>query len=915
MSGLTSSVMNLAVILSLKNQMGSAATAATGQMNQISTAARKAGRDLDDLKAKSRAAMTEGGMQMGMGAAAFAPLAAVTYAYARQEEAGAQLKMSMMDAGGTVRKEFQGIQDKATELGNRLKGSTSDFLRLADTMTRLGVSGDTLLKGGLEAAAYLGVTVKIPYEQAGESVAKFREAMGVADSDLLAFMDDIQRMSFVGVDMAEMSYAFGKVGSTMKGLGMSGLKAARDIEPLIGILIKANFHGEEAGTSLGMLMTQVLDPERVNKANKALAGTGVSLRFADRAGKFLGVQNMVQQLEKLQGLSDVGRLAVLKDLTGGGGDQRVASVLIEKGLEGYRKMTQAMKEQADIKTKAGVMNDTLAQQWENLTGTVENLAAAVGSSLKGAIGGLLTSVNSVVGALSDFARSNPELFRMLATLAALAGTALTVAGAVKMIGGAWGYANVMVLKAFGPLMSFFQVNAYSSTMAAMGVTRMAWTWTVLKMKILQAGTAALTFLRSAKLGMGVMLTIVGAILTDSMGVARAVINISTGWKVAIVAVAGVLAFINPILGLSIAIAAVWDRILYAMAYYSGDTATMGKIEAADIAKQARDLPTKDPIYDESFRAIARRNYDKSHGAGAYEKEYGVTKTGAGAAGATPSVDTEAIQAEIDKASKGIQTSFGNAAERGVSSGVKKATARKHTIAVDVAGLDKLAQFERYAQGAAHPAGMPEEVAKYARHMNVGGRGGARSGAAGGGGAAQAHARARNDESTKAARAEIQKHRQMADNAKLAWAAMKKAGVNEQFDHDVDARMITRIENGMSPEAAAEQEKAYQKAAAFAASLYAASPFGPSREKALQQASAAEMQRIQSQKPERAAATPPPEKQAAAGTARKTPVEKNAKMASRTVSIQNLNVYANSGQEGKATARTIQKELRHAVEMG
>ncbi len=920
-----SAVMNLAVTISLKNQMGAWAASAASQLNQVGNAAKKAGRDLDELKSKYKSMMTQGALQMAGGVAALAPIGAAAYAFAEQEEAGARLKMTMMDAGGAVRKEFDGIQTKATELGNRLKGSTSDFLRLADTMSRLGVSGDTLLGGGLEAAAYLGTVIGVPYEQAGEAVAKLREAMGVADADLLAFMDDIQRLSFQGVDLREMQYAFTKISGVTKSLGMSGLSAARDIEPLIGMLIKAGFHGEEAGTTLSALMTQALDPERLGKANAALAGTGIALEFADKkTGEFLGVQNMVSQLEKLRGLSDTARMGVLKELTGRGGDSRVASLLIEKGVKGYQQMSQAMKDQADIKAKTGVMDDTLAQKWENLKGTVENLAAAIGASLKGALGSLLSVLNSVVGALSDFAKSHPGLFRVAATVLAVGAAVVMATGAVRMMVGAFGFAKVAIMGALKPLTAFFATNAYSTTMAQMGVTRMSWTWTILKAKIMQAGVAVKGFLKSASVGWGALAMVVGAILTDSQGIATATASLGSGLQLGITAAAGLLAAINPILGLSIMILANWDKILRAWAIVTGNDAMLAQFGQKDFATKHYDSQR-----DQNERAVIRKNYDRTHGEGAYDRDFGETiKTyneGMKAAGSSRTGAAEKYYQEQAKkgaeaataaAAPSIRDGIGNAVGGGVADGIKKGTQKKAKVTLDVAGLDKLQQFERYAEGAVKPGGMPADIAKLAMSMKGAPAKATGEGARTGGGAATAAggrvARVKRNEvneNIEAKNSRVAELQRSGAAANMAMQAAKKAGIydpSSSMSSEAVAEIHAKIEQGMSPDAAAQQVKAAALARMPVIERMGAAAKMKVQEQNYEKANAGVA--VSSSRVAAAPASPPK------ATSDRTLAAKKEKP-SRTVTIQNLTINAANGQEGKAVARTVTRELNLAVQMG
>ena len=117
-------------------------------------------------------------------------------AFANLEEANTALKVTMMKKGGAVSGNYGAIQKIAMELGNKLPGTTKDFVGSANELLSLGVSEDAVVHGGLTAAAHLGVVMKMPPQQAAESVAKMREAYGLKDNELPGMADEMQRNRF-----------------------------------------------------------------------------------------------------------------------------------------------------------------------------------------------------------------------------------------------------------------------------------------------------------------------------------------------------------------------------------------------------------------------------------------------------------------------------------------------------------------------------------------------------------------------------------------------------------------------------------------------------------------------------------------------------------------------------------------------
>lgn len=429
-------MLTLGIILSAKDafspafsKMGDGFKTITKDMKSFGTAAAGIGTALKGVQLA-----TQGGAET------------VIKSFVDLEEARTQLKNTLMKSDGTVSPFFKSISDEAVKLGNKLPGTTADFLQMASSMKALGVEEKSIVGGALKSAAYLGSVLKIPYEEAAEATAKFKQAMGIADSDLLPFIDDIQRMAHMGVKVGEMSFAFSKLGATMKGLGMSGLKASRDVEPLVGMLIKSGFSGETVGTNLGNIIKNAVRFD----GSKDLDAMGIKLNFNDAKGNFKGTENMIKELEKLKAIkSDSARLGAVEAIFGKGEASTMANVLINEGSEGLKKFNNQMKIQADINARAASSGATLGAMWESMTGTFTNFLAVVGESFSGEMKGLTSFFSSTSEWLSEIAKEHPMFAKFVGFLAigipvvtGVLGTLAIAIGAVTMTMGALGIASM-----------------------------------------------------------------------------------------------------------------------------------------------------------------------------------------------------------------------------------------------------------------------------------------------------------------------------------------------------------------------------------------------------------------------------------------------------------------------------------------
>ncbi len=387
------------------------------------------------LKELSQKKFIEGAGLMGSGGAILASLRGPMQAFEQLQTANTSLMVSMMDSTGQVDKNFQRVTTLAEQLGNKLPGSTSDFNILFQTMLQNGMQTENILNGVGKAAAYLAVDMKMPMEAAGEFAARMKLATGVADKDMMKLLDTISRLKTTGVGADEMSYAFSKATGTLKVLGLQGIEATNNIAPLLGILVKEMKGGEIAGTSLKNVLNAMLDTGKMEKMNAAANKLGITFNFFNKKGQFVGVDNMMSQLNKLNGLSPQKIKSVTDALTGGGGDSEALNIMITKGLNGYHKAVKEINSKASLDQKIGAQLGTIAALKESASGTFENLQATIGQGLSPALEQMLETLNKITEALQKFMKNNPEMTKMVSMAVALTGAFFMLGGAIRILQG------------------------------------------------------------------------------------------------------------------------------------------------------------------------------------------------------------------------------------------------------------------------------------------------------------------------------------------------------------------------------------------------------------------------------------------------------------------------------------------------
>ena len=395
----------------------------------------------DMAKLGMRGAMAAGAMMAGqrMGGALMRPV----QAFADAESATSQLRAAMMRADGTVPPEFAKINELAERLGDKLPGTTADFTNMMTMLQRQGMSTQTILGGMGEAAAYLGVQLKMPVMEAAEFAAKMQDATQTTEGDLMGLMDTIQRAFYLGVDPTNMLQGFTKVGAVMPYLGKKGLEASNMLAPMLVMMDQAGMKGEAAGNAIRKIVQMSMNEGKLGKANSMLQGTGVQLDFYDKKGKFAGFDNLFAQLQKLKTIeNDVQRTAVMQKLFGDDAEtHQVLNTLMEKGRAGYDETVAKLQAQADLRRRVNAELDTLANQAEAAQGSFTNMLKELGAAIAPELKALLQWLGDMANRMRQWAQENQQLVKAMMLLAAGAAALLTV-------GGALGVALVAVL---GPL--------------------------------------------------------------------------------------------------------------------------------------------------------------------------------------------------------------------------------------------------------------------------------------------------------------------------------------------------------------------------------------------------------------------------------------------------------------------------------
>lgn len=361
-------------------------------------------------------------------------------AFAELEDGQARLQSVMMTNKGLAKDTFSGINKQAIELGNALPGTTNDFYNMFSTMLQGGAKAENIINGTGKAAAYLAVQIRLPYEEVGRGVAKLQVATGVADKDMMDFMDTIQRTVNLGVDFNEMQMAFSRSAGQLKFLKLQGLQATNQIAALYAMFIRQGATGETVGTGISSALQAIFDQKKMAEANAEAARLGVNLKFLDKRGNFLGVDNFISQFNKLKGFSQSQISGVLTPLFGPTGqDIQFIKTISSGGLSAFRGLQTGMKSQASLTERVNHELQTLKNVWDALTGTFKNFLAGIGGSIAPGLKKLATCLNDLTAKTANFMETHKRLSKII-------GWSIGIVGGLALAAGSLGIALGVVAR-------------------------------------------------------------------------------------------------------------------------------------------------------------------------------------------------------------------------------------------------------------------------------------------------------------------------------------------------------------------------------------------------------------------------------------------------------------------------------------
>ena len=361
-----------------------------------------------------------------------------------KQEALTNLRNSFYRSGvaaSELNAQMVNAEKQADELGNKLPGTTSDFLALFSTMRERGIETQTILEGAGKAASYLAVANKEDVQEVGQNLAAFGQMFDLKGEQYVKaanLMSKIRTSKGLGSEeLIEASKYFG--GRTAAALGMKGSQGAEETVRFLAFMRqKTGMEGSQLGTSSSSFFREFVKAKQKNKQSDPLGdikkATGIDLTLFDKKGAFMGVENAINEFSKLKGkLSNEQQMSFGQKMAGDEG-AAVFSAMVEYGDQ-YKSFNQDVNQSIGLMDKSAKNAENLTNKMEALAGSLENLGAAGFMPLLSPIGTLTDKTNEWTGSLTEAAKAQPVFAATTSGVLSLAGALLTLKAGSGILSG------------------------------------------------------------------------------------------------------------------------------------------------------------------------------------------------------------------------------------------------------------------------------------------------------------------------------------------------------------------------------------------------------------------------------------------------------------------------------------------------
>lgn len=387
-----------------------------------------------------------------------APLALMG-GYAVNTAADFEVSMASVQVNaGATGTQMKNLSDLALQMGQDTVFSAGEAANAILELSKGGLNPAEIQAGALKSTMNLAATEGMGLSDAAVIIAQTMNTFKMKAEDTTKAVDFLAAGAVASTasvqDLADGMKYVGSTASTL-GVGMG------DTITALAAMNNAGIDSTTAGTSLNRMMLGLIPTTR--KAAKEAAALG--LEFLNQDGSLKPMTEVVKELtDTYGGMGDAAKVASLKTVFGVEG-MRAANTLINLGTEEYGKLSDAVNKQGIAQDLANARMAGTKGALEQLRGSVDTAAIAVGNALAPTVEKL---AGFIQGLVDKFSKLSPETQNMIVTIlgiVAAVGPLLVILGAAI---GALGNLAI-VFKVVGMAMQFLAMNPIGMLIVTIGL--------------------------------------------------------------------------------------------------------------------------------------------------------------------------------------------------------------------------------------------------------------------------------------------------------------------------------------------------------------------------------------------------------------------------------------------------------------
>ncbi|ELW2824005.1 phage tail tape measure protein [Salmonella enterica] len=317
--------------------------------------------------------------------------------------------------------QFAALREQAKKLGAETQFTSRDAASGQAFLAMAGFTPQAIqaaLPGVLNMALAGGMDLGESADIGSNILSQFHLDPGEMDR-----VSDVLTAAFTrtNTDLVNIGEAMKYAGTGMAGLGVS----VEQTTAMIGVMANVGLRGSIAGTGLQATFSRLAAP--TGKAVSALKELGVSV--ADATGKMRPAEVVLADIYKsVKKYGDVDQLSFFKDIAGEEAAKSFQALVQSAGSGELQKLLAELKSsRGETAAVAKKMADNLDGDLKNLDSAWEGFRIQIEELVDGTLRGLVQGISNIVGAMTAWARENPELTKALLTVggSALALTAIS----------------------------------------------------------------------------------------------------------------------------------------------------------------------------------------------------------------------------------------------------------------------------------------------------------------------------------------------------------------------------------------------------------------------------------------------------------------------------------------------------------